>query len=562
FRPDAATNLWDGLKTGMNLLNANDATPDRVQSIFILTDGMPNVEPPRGHGPMLRQYLESNPQTKFNVSTFGFGYSLDSKLLSELANIGGGSYGFIPDAGMVGTVFVHSLANLFATYATRATLSVELPEDQKLKPVLGSYPATTASWGSSIEIGDIQYGQTRQFIIELESRNPQTEVTVSLSARPWHATSSESISKTVTLSLDDASPQSDEFILTKHRLGLVSYLYQARALHPNSIMNSDAPAVLEARAQELLQALPSNPEAAALATDIRGELTLAVTKDENWRKWGVHYLPSIARSHQRQQCGNFKDAGLQVYGQYSTLFTRVRDTIDAIFDNIPPPKPSKKVRATPSTAYNRGSTVTQLYSMAQYNQRIGPCFTGECIVSLGEGRVARVDEIKRGSQVQTLQGIRTVAVVIKTPISSGQLALCNLGNLRVTPWHPIMYEGKWVFPAEVVEPTLQAADAIYSFLLHPSSASDSHSMVIEGVACVTMGHGIVSGEDTRAHPFFGSYYKVLNAVQALPGFHEETGVVQCAGVSRDEHSLICGFLSPKVSDHIDLQQVQVISVSS
>ncbi|KAG8753136.1 negative regulator of the PHO system [Serendipita sp. 396] len=506
FRPDAATNLWDGLKTGMNLLNSNDATPDRVQSIFILTDGMPNVEPPRGHGPMLKQYLESNPHTRFNVSTFGFGYSLDSKLLSEIANIGGGSYGFIPDAGMVGTVFVHALANLFATYATRTTISVELPEGAKLKPIQGSYPVTAASWGSSVEIGDIQYGQTRELIVELED-GAQSEVTVSLSARPWHATSTESLSQTVSVS-PVASASSDEFILTKQRLDLITYLYQIRALHPQSIMNSNATATLETKAQELLRALPTHPDATALATDIRGELTLAVTNDENWRRWGAHYLPSIARSHQRQQCSNFKDAGLQVYGQNSTLFTQLRDKVDAIFDNIPPPKPSKKARATPSTAYARGTTVTPLYSMAQYNQRIGPCFTGECSVSLGDGQVARVDEIRRGSQVRTPQGLRSVAAVVKTPIHGGQLELCNIGNLRVTPWHPIMHNGQWTFPADVVPPTLQAADAIYSFVLQPSSNPNSHAMMIEEITCVTMGHGIVDGEDVRAHPFFGSYDKL------------------------------------------------------
>ena len=99
FRPDASTNLWDGLKSGMILLNDYDRNSsrasDRQQAIFLLTDGQPNINPPRGHGPMLKQYLEANPLTAFTITTFGFGYHLDSKLLSELSNLGGGGYGYV-----------------------------------------------------------------------------------------------------------------------------------------------------------------------------------------------------------------------------------------------------------------------------------------------------------------------------------------------------------------------------------------------------------------------------------------------------------------------------------
>ena len=43
------------------------------------------------------------------INTFGFGYSLDSPLLGDLANHGGGMYNFIPDSGFVGTVFIKAI---------------------------------------------------------------------------------------------------------------------------------------------------------------------------------------------------------------------------------------------------------------------------------------------------------------------------------------------------------------------------------------------------------------------------------------------------------------------
>lgn len=572
LRPDNSTNLWDGLKVGMNTLNeqvgsGNLSTWDRVQSVFILTDGMPNVEPPRGHIPMLKQYLEANPQTRFNVSTFGFGYSLDSKLLSEIAKVGGGSYGFIPDAGMVGTIFVHQLANLFATYAPRAILNVEVPEGVTLKPVKGSYPSTSASWGSRVEIGDVQYGQTRQLILEFEGvdKVASPEIVVSLTAQPWHAFEKETVNETIVPSAQSGTPTAD-FITTKYRLDAVTYIYQLCGQYQSSaIANSNAAAHWGQQAQEIQEALPNNVDAASLATDMAGELQLAVSSQTNWKKWGVHYFPSIARAHQREQCSNFKDASVQVYGRDSPLFLKSRDAVDATFDNLPPPKPTKQIRTQAQTQHSRGVNYQSLHSMQQYNMRSGPCMTGDSPVTLADGTLIRTDALKRGTIVETPRGPRTVAAVIKTPLSN-PVALCTIGELRITPWHPIQHEGSWKFPADVARPELGRVDAIYSFLLQPSADADAHAMSIGGVTCVTFGHGIVSdkvGEiDVRAHSFFGSYDKVLAALASLPGFHDEDGVAQCGGVLRDANSLICGLVPLEQAETFYLSQKPTVELTA
>lgn len=53
--------------------------------------------PVQGYVPKLRG-MEQLPAS---VHTFGFGYSLRSGLLKSIAEIGGGNYAFIPDAGMI-----------------------------------------------------------------------------------------------------------------------------------------------------------------------------------------------------------------------------------------------------------------------------------------------------------------------------------------------------------------------------------------------------------------------------------------------------------------------------
>merc|ERR1719329_1499421 len=72
----------------------------------------------------------------------------------------------------------------------------------------------------------------------------------------------------------------------------------------------------------------------------------ALSKDEWYAKWGVHYLPSLMCAHLSQQCNNFKDPGVQAYG--GGLFANLRDEADDIFCSLPPPKPTARAAAPPA----------------------------------------------------------------------------------------------------------------------------------------------------------------------------------------------------------------------
>lgn len=96
----------------------------RRKTLLLLTDGQPNVIPPRGHLAELRDYADKYDEFDFQISTFGFGYNLDSDLLLGLSQQGGGTFAFIPDAVIVGTVFVNAVANALSTYTQHATLQL------------------------------------------------------------------------------------------------------------------------------------------------------------------------------------------------------------------------------------------------------------------------------------------------------------------------------------------------------------------------------------------------------------------------------------------------------
>lgn len=119
---------------------------------------------------MLKKYKEEN-DVNCSISTFGFGYNLDSELLDELAIEGRGSFAFIPDGQFVGTVFVNALSNLMTTLAVDAVLCIEnsngaqfeeaLIEEEHAKEivnketVLGNYDYQRCSWGLNINIGSL-----------------------------------------------------------------------------------------------------------------------------------------------------------------------------------------------------------------------------------------------------------------------------------------------------------------------------------------------------------------------------------------------------------------------
>ena len=175
LQPEGLTNLWDGLLKGMEILSAAAAeNPGKLRNacVLLLTDGVPNVVPPRGHLPMLKRYKDSNGGFYPGIiSTFGFGYNLQrceggiqvsvclyvcmyacnpflplltvmvdlydmlafcgsrpSDLLKDIAHEGGGMYAFIPDSGFVGTAFVNALANQLVSFGTRAFLTLEFQE--------------------------------------------------------------------------------------------------------------------------------------------------------------------------------------------------------------------------------------------------------------------------------------------------------------------------------------------------------------------------------------------------------------------------------------------------
>lgn len=200
---------------------------------------------------------------------------------------------------------------------------------------------------------------------------------------------------------------------------------------------------------------------------------------------------------------------------------------------------------TYSYSSSRQAQTISRVSMAAYNNPLNPCFAGPSRILLASGRRIPVCLLRRGAAVLTPAGPRRVAAVVETALRS--VALCELGELLVTPWHPVFdaQSAVWVFPAVMADARIRRGVKVYSVMLEEGRGSEAHAVDVGGHWCVTLGHGKVErvAGDARGHAFFGDYARVMGELKRLP--KGKGGVLRCGGMRRDEVTgLACGFERP------------------
>ncbi|KAI0377371.1 hint-domain-containing protein [Hypomontagnella monticulosa] len=556
MKPESVTNLWHGIQKGVGLFDGEENT-GRVPAVMILTDGLPNYMcPAQGYVPKITSTWEILPAT---LHTFGFSSEIRSGLLKSIAEIGGGNYAFIPDAGMIGTVFVHAVAHIQTTYATKCILELTTPKATRLKTTAGKAISRQEQEGAdvrklTINLGNLQYGQSRDIYLENIDANDKKAM---FSIVPGDAD--------IRGVLMFSQMRAAEFRVPVYRNALeipdlseneVAY-HQSRSmicdfLSSFSPLKSDGeydtrrdinPQRHLPEFRHLLETIPArlyhDEFNQSLMADLVGDLPsgqigLALSKQEYFSQWGCHYYFSLWNAHAKQLCNSFKDPGPLMYNR-NPFFIKCRDALDKAFDTLPPPKQS-----CPSVA-----TTTRI-RMAVFNRASGPCFTGSSKVTLADGRKAPVRKLRRGSRVRTPLGNRRVVSVLKTAVRD--IVMCGVGGVVITPWHPIRIggvTGSWVFPFDYAclseQPQLILHSGyIYSVLLQPHRNPDAHALEIGGVWAVTLGHGVTQGNDTRAHQFLGDYGKVTRALSKMT--QEGHGIVLSSGVEREGgEGFICGF---------------------
>jgi hypothetical protein len=530
LHPTNSTNLWGGLNAGLDVLKA-EKLPNRLAVLFLLTDGEPNIHPPRGELGMLQHYKSKN-GLPGSVSTFGFGYKLNSVLLDQLSVEGNGTYAFIPDSSLTGTVFVNALSNTLSTFATDLLITVESRKNNSnWGKVVGNFPKTTVTNKTVVNLGSFKYGQRKDLVISLEKNRPPKSITLE------YIRTSTGQREDCKLSgynmMDSPSP-----LIHNYRLRLTELFENINAPPTKEKVQSFANEIESS-------AVSSDPFIKDLVKDINGQILEGLVPDA-FARWGRHFIPSLCRAHLLQQCNNFKDPGVQHYG--GDLFKTVRDTCDEIFVKLPPPKPSKvKVTYTPSQSPTtkkkspskvKAQTYTAPVDMSSYYNVGGGCIWSEGDVLMHDQSIKKIKEIRKGDYIQTHEGLSAkVLCVTKSTLNPIKSPLVQLQTgLILTAWHPVLINDQWKFPCQIGQrwETSQNSQVVYNFVLE-----NGHVMMVNNVPCVTLAHGFLG--DIVQHDYFGTE-EVIKDLQTLPGW--ESGFIDMDHVTtrRDTSGLVSGYM--------------------
>lgn len=408
IQPDNQTNLWDGIRAALDVIaHQCDASPgaavDAVDSktctsnteIFVLTDGEPNINPPRPIQETVVRYIDKRIVSKghlrsVRISTFGYGYKLDSSMLFDIAANTGGTFGFIPDASMVGTVFINALAKSLITSSPAGAALPSIVSNRHAVDVIDRFISMLSSVGRAIRAGGgINPVQELEKLIERLERT-RVELNEDLAAAAAG---------------DGTAQQSST----------VSQLREAILFVEDM----------------LLDCRPTDDP--QLGQIYKAFLPEYITK------WGQHYMFSVLTAFLNRCCINFKDKAMQHFR--TELFIAEQERIEDVFLDIKPPKPS-----ITSAAYGyrgaapTGAAAAPPTNMARFYNASGGCFSGDSVVvaAAGSGRqqLVRLDALQRGAVVLSDRGWTAVECMVKLRYTGPLYRVTP--HLVLTAYHPVL----------------------------------------------------------------------------------------------------------------------------
>jgi hypothetical protein len=398
---------------------------------------------------------------------------------------------------------------------------------------------------TNIQLGNIQYGQSRDMFLRYTSPKAQDVITSLGIEAHLHAELQYSLMMVPEYVVHASHDLRDisllpaaEIAYHQSRAQLCDFLSSLFPIDPRKEEHdifSRVPSLITRRntlatLQTTIPALsyPADPHNQSLMDDINGQIALAVESPEHLKRWGRHFLLSLWDAHAKQMCNTFKDPGVQLYNAESPLFLRCQsDLIEAFDTRVTPVKPSGRALMFEMKPHQTQATV----SMKRYNRSDYPCFAASSPVTLASGLQVPVATLRKGALVMTPCGSRRVVAVLKTRVRKVAMCALSAEGLVITPWHPVRTESQgWIFPKDLRHKTVRYSGAIYSVLLQADRDPEAHAIRIGGVWGVTLGHGATG--DARAHAFLGCYRKVSKAL-AIMGLGSD-GLVLGAGVRRDK----------------------------
>lgn len=484
------TNLWAGLKEGIKLANNYGNV-----SIMLFTDGMPNSHPALGYKDAFNRHPIMFDDVSVHVFTYGYS-DMDTDLMFDISRQYNGTFNYISDPSVIGTVFVNTMANIMSLACREIKC-----------------PALNASFGQ------LNYGQPRHFIL---AENPRE------------------------VFIFNTPVQVEE---VPHDFGSDQYHFHVARRQLGEILNGlfikrktidDTKKSLKAVSWDL---------SPTIKEDVEGEITKALETDA-YDKWGKYYLRSIFSCHEREWRNNFFDKSIQGYGCGMTFKEHAR-RLEEIFEKLPVQKPTGKKRrndyqygASLISACGSGSACSTSYNMpvaralSVTNMRdtflnaSAGCIGGDSTVILNNGTFKKVKSLVAGD---ILSGGNAVVNVVQGP----PVQMFKYNGFWITPYHPVTDKNnEWKFPIdEVRSPKFAMKASSWNLVIQSGHFYVLGHDMEQATKVIALGHGI-KDDIVASHPYLGSD-KVKEDVQK--GYNPITKQCHIRGFKRDPNTgLLCG----------------------
>jgi Mg-chelatase subunit ChlD len=453
-----STNIWAGLKMALKIAEADghrshvnsSITFNGVPNIVLLTDG----EPTQSSEEIIcayNFYMIENTQNHpilscVPITTIGYGYEIDIDLLTYIAEKSRGSFLYIPDISMIGTVFVHYLAN------TLSKSNDQIINGTPYRFLSGQTRLIKISDCNLVNINDYKY-------IPTKADGPIAHVNAKAD-----------------LDMNNLSLQQIEQYLDFKTV--LEYIVN----HAEKNTNECIEYIKENIGRFTLPELVTNIYSEEAHS---GQIMKALSY---YDKWGKYYLRMLLFSHKKQTACNFKDQSVQ---NFSSNFTKkLIESISYIYSNLELIKPT----------YPFGESLS-IKDIDSENI----CFAEDSTVKfirIHDGytsfNTCRLLDLNPGDFVETDGPGIYAEVIYIVKKNSTNVPVCVIdNNLYITPWHPVK-QGTWVFPNNITKDI-----RVYNGILYNLVLKSIHNVVLNGSTVVaTLGHDLNKG--VLAHPYYGT----------------------------------------------------------
>lgn len=516
MNPSGQTNIWECLEKGLELTRNLD-NPYQNNMFLLLTDGEETIKPPRGTPRMLERYKQQYGKQNCSITTCLFGYRADVDLMEYISKQYNGNTLFIPDSGTVGTNFINLVSNVLSTKAVQTKLSIDFDNSSTTIDTSlldNKYDYQMSENRLEIDIGNVHYGQSRDILLNINSSNIK-DCMIKMDYID--------VKQQTPKSMDNPNIQvigipAEELNNQMIRYQFVELLH--KILDYFKINPFDT--IPESFRIEMLSGFePVNDYQKSIFKDVNDQVKEAISRRDWWDRWGKPYFINLAKSHILQECSNFKDESLQLYG--GSLFRKFTDIIEDTFTKLPPPIPKRNVFTSSLSNSYTGSRYPSPsppapVNMSVYNNRSNPCFGGKSKVLMADNTIKLVEQLTKNDVVYTPNGNATIECVVKTNIPNNiSIDLVELGNgLEITPYHPVRLD-QWRYPIDIGPIKNKKCPAVYSFVL-----DKNHIMKINGIECCTLAHNFQDNEVIKHH-YLGTSL-VIDDLKSMVGW--DNGLVE------------------------------------